>query len=212
MKTKPCVKFLSHFREQYAGFLALFIVLGGTSYAVATNSIGSAEIKNNSVQSKDIRNGSVSGADVKDASLAAADFRPGQLPPGAAGPQGSPGARGATGSPGPQGSKGDPCPSSDLLCRGPKGDTGAGAATNVTVRSRTTEPTNHSGTIQVSCMPGEKAVGGGGIAPNAFLSVSEPAPDFGTPTGWIVSGSARESDGSYTPAASITGYAVCVAP
>jgi hypothetical protein len=34
----------------------LFVVLGGTSYAVAAGSIGSGEIKNNSVLSKDIRN------------------------------------------------------------------------------------------------------------------------------------------------------------
>lgn len=102
--------FLSHFRQQYAGFLALFIVLGGTSYAVATNSIGSAQIKNNSVQSKDIRNDQVSGADVRNRSLLAADFKAGQLPVGSAGPQGIPGPIGVTGpagAAGPQGPKGD---------------------------------------------------------------------------------------------------------
>ena len=35
--------------------LALFIALGGTSYAVAT--IGTKQIKNNSVRSVDVRNG-----------------------------------------------------------------------------------------------------------------------------------------------------------
>ena len=43
--------------------LALFIALGGTSYAVAT--IGTKQIKNNSVRSVDIRNGSVVSRDVK---------------------------------------------------------------------------------------------------------------------------------------------------
>ncbi len=123
--------------------LSLFIVLGGTSYAVATNSIGSAQIKNNSVQSKDIRNGQVSTVDVRDRSLAAVDFMAGQLPAGQTGAQGAPGARGATGAAGPagavgpqgargdagaQGPKGDPCPTSDLLCHGPKGDAGATGA------------------------------------------------------------------------------------
>ncbi len=48
---------LSHIRRQYAGFLALFVVLGGTSYAVAAGSIDSRAIKNNTVRSTDIRNG-----------------------------------------------------------------------------------------------------------------------------------------------------------
>jgi hypothetical protein len=49
--------------------LALFIALGGTSYAVATNSIGTKQIKNNSVRSVDVRNGSIASKDVKRGSL-----------------------------------------------------------------------------------------------------------------------------------------------
>jgi hypothetical protein len=45
--------------------LALFIALGGTSYAVATNSIGTRQIKNNSVRSGDVRNGSILSKDVR---------------------------------------------------------------------------------------------------------------------------------------------------
>jgi len=43
--------------------VALFVSLGGVSYAAAT--IGSAEIKDNSVKSKDIRNKTLVGKDVK---------------------------------------------------------------------------------------------------------------------------------------------------
>lgn len=43
--------------------LALFIALGGTSYAVSQ--IGTKEIKNNSVRSVDIRNGTIVSRDVK---------------------------------------------------------------------------------------------------------------------------------------------------
>ena len=43
--------------------LALFIALGGTSYAVAT--IGTKQIKNNSVRSVDVRNGTIVSRDVK---------------------------------------------------------------------------------------------------------------------------------------------------
>jgi len=75
----------------------LFIVLGGTSYAVATGSIDSREIRNNTVRRKDIRNNQVQSWDVRNRSLLAEDFKLGQLP---AGP---PGAPGATGPRGPQG-------------------------------------------------------------------------------------------------------------
>jgi hypothetical protein len=45
--------------------IALFIALGGTSYAVATGSIDSREIKNNTIRSKDIRTGNVASGDLK---------------------------------------------------------------------------------------------------------------------------------------------------
>ena len=76
----------------------LFIVLGGTSYAVATNSIGSGQIKNNSIRSKDIRNGQVTSRDVKNRALRAADFKAGQLPAGPPGAQGPQGPKGQPGS------------------------------------------------------------------------------------------------------------------
>jgi hypothetical protein len=83
-------------RQQALGALALFVALGGTSYAVATGSIDSREIKNSTIRGKDVKNNSLKGADVtglgsgdiRDSSLLARDFRPGQLP---AGPQGLPG-------------------------------------------------------------------------------------------------------------------------
>jgi len=43
--------------------VALFVSLGGISYAAAT--IGSSEIENNSIKSKDIRNKTVTGKDVR---------------------------------------------------------------------------------------------------------------------------------------------------
>jgi hypothetical protein len=78
--------------------IAVFIALGGTSYAVATGSIGSREIKNNGVRGKDIRNNDVRGKDIRtgtirssdvgNSSLLAADFAPGQLPQGEKGDTG----------------------------------------------------------------------------------------------------------------------------
>ena len=81
---------IRHLRRQWAGFLALAIALGGTSYAAVTGSIDSREIKNNTVRSKDVRN----------RSLLMKDFKPGQLRAGPQGPQGQPGTQGPAGEPG----------------------------------------------------------------------------------------------------------------
>lgn len=71
--------------------IALFVALGGTSYAVSKlpkNSVGSAQIKKNAVSSAKVKNGS----------LTAADFKKGQLMSGAQGPKGDAGAPGPTAS------------------------------------------------------------------------------------------------------------------
>ncbi|MBA2347471.1 MAG: collagen-like protein [Solirubrobacterales bacterium] len=91
--------------------LALFVALGGTSYAAVT--ITGANVRNGSLTGADVRNGSLTSADVRDGSLRARDFRRGQL---RRGPQGPVGARGKTGDPGIPGTKGD---------TGDKGDAGA---------------------------------------------------------------------------------------
>ena len=88
--------------------LALFVALGGTSYAAVT-------LPRNSVGTKQIQRSAVTSTKVKDRSLLAKDFMPGQLPAGARGPQGAAGPQGPQG---PQGEKGD------TGAQGPKGETG----------------------------------------------------------------------------------------
>jgi hypothetical protein len=81
--------------------LALFVALGGSSYAalqLPNNSVGSKKLKNNAVISKKIKNGAVTSKKVKDGSLLSADFKAGQLP---AGPRGEKGEKGDRGDPGP---------------------------------------------------------------------------------------------------------------
>jgi len=113
---------LRRFAVQHSvGLLALFIALGGTSYAVArppANSVGAKQLKRNSVTSAKIRNGQVKTPDlqrnavrtqqVADGSLLPEDFAPGQVPAlrGPAGPKGDTGARGATGNTGARGPTG----------------------------------------------------------------------------------------------------------
>lgn len=82
--------------------LALFIALGGTSYAAATlgrNTVGSTQIRSNAVGSSEIRSGAVGTSELRDRSIAlrdlAVDTRASLR--GAAGPAGPAGAAGPTG-------------------------------------------------------------------------------------------------------------------
>ena len=67
-------KFFVHLRAQWAGALALFLVIaGGTAYAA--NTIGSTDIINGQVKSADIGTGQAQSIDVKDESLSGADIK-----------------------------------------------------------------------------------------------------------------------------------------
>jgi hypothetical protein len=101
---------LQHLRSHAVAYVALFVALGGTSYAAAK-----------------LPANSVSSATVKDRSLLAKDFRAGQLPAGErgpAGPAGAPGTSGAAGATGPAGPQG---PAGAQGPAGPKGDPGTPA-------------------------------------------------------------------------------------
>jgi hypothetical protein len=90
----------THLRANIVAYLALFVALGGTSYAAA-------KLPANSVGTKQIKKNAVSSTKVKDGSLKAADFAAGQLPAGAQGAKGDPGAAGSKGDTGAAGVKGD---------------------------------------------------------------------------------------------------------
>ncbi len=85
----------AYIRSNAIALVALFVALGGTSYAALT-------LPKNSVGTKQLRNGAVTAAKVRKGSLLAKDFKAGQLPRG---PQGLAGVQGP---PGQQGQKGDP--------------------------------------------------------------------------------------------------------
>lgn len=114
--------------------VALFIALGGVSYAMVSipknsvgsgqiqpKAVGSSELKNDSVGSAELQSGSVglgkmksdavASPNVKNGSLKFEDFAPNQIP---AGPKGVSGDEGATGPSGPKGVTGTPgTPGSD---------------------------------------------------------------------------------------------------
>jgi hypothetical protein len=52
----------THVRRQFVGYVALFVALGGTTYAAAT--IGSGDIKSNAVLSRHIKNGEIKNFDL----------------------------------------------------------------------------------------------------------------------------------------------------
>jgi hypothetical protein len=99
--------FSSHARQNVIAYLALFVALGGTSYAaikLPANSVGTKQIKDSSVTSAKIKDGSIQNADLAPGTLRAG----GVGPAGAAGPKGDTGAAGAKGDTGAAGAKGDP--------------------------------------------------------------------------------------------------------
>jgi len=71
--------------------IAVFVALGGTSYAVARNSVGTPQLKRGAVTSAKVKDGTLQRRDLSSASIAAGP----RGPRGVAGPKGEPGANGA---------------------------------------------------------------------------------------------------------------------
>lgn len=87
---------LRHARANAVGYLALFVALGGTSYAAAS-------LPRDSVTTRQIKDGAVTKSKLAKGLVVAA--APGA--PGAAGPAGAPGSVGPAGMPGSAGGRGD---------------------------------------------------------------------------------------------------------
>jgi hypothetical protein len=100
-------------RRHSVALLALFLALGGTSYAASTlvgkNSVGSAQVINGSLQTKDLS---------KKARKALKGNRGPRGLRGAQGPQGATGAQGVHGIQGTQGVQGPPGPFPEVLPEG----------------------------------------------------------------------------------------------
>jgi hypothetical protein len=123
--------------------LALFIALGGASYAAVAlpaNSVGTTQLKKKAVTASKLRNNAVGGAKVKNGTLMAADFKADQIPPGPQGPKGDPGLQG------PKGDAGAPGISGYQIVYGAEAVAGPG----------------QFGVAYVDCPAGKKVIGGGG--------------------------------------------------
>ena len=96
---------LGHVRRNTVAYAALFVALGGTSYAalkLPDNSVGTVQLRDGAVTSSKLAAGAVTGSKVKRGSLHGSAFKS-SLP---AGPKGDPGASGPRGSDGPAGPAG----------------------------------------------------------------------------------------------------------
>ena len=96
----------AYVRRNALGCLALFVALGGTTYAATQlpkDSVGSRTVKNQSLKGVDVRAESLTGSDIDEKTLDCAGI-PGCLlggPPGPPGPAGPQGPEGPQGDPGP---------------------------------------------------------------------------------------------------------------
>jgi hypothetical protein len=97
-------------------YLALFVALGGTSYAalnvtgrdVEDGSLTGRDLRDRSVRGRDVRPQTLTSRHIRDGSLRPADFPGGVVPTGPAGATGPKGDTGPRGLKGEKGDKGDP--------------------------------------------------------------------------------------------------------
>jgi len=123
------------------GTLALFIALGGVSYAAV-------KLPAHSVGTKQLKTGAVTSDKVRDSSLRKRDFDEGQLPRGKDGDPGVNGKDGLNGFNGAPGAKGE------AGAAGPKGDTGPAAAAGPTGEEGPEGPAGANGAAGAEGPPG----------------------------------------------------------
>src|ERR1700750_3094913 len=139
---------IAHLRGNAIGYLALFVALGGSSYAavrLTPGSVTSAALAKGAVTHAKLASNSVTSANVKKGGLAASDFKGGAVLQGLKGDWGPGGARGfdaipgLRGAPGPQG------------IQGPAGHDGsASIAAKARLANSVTAPHGASATVPLS--------------------------------------------------------------
>jgi hypothetical protein len=170
--------------------IALFVALGGSSYAAITlprNSVGANQIRTGGVRSAEVRDRALGARDL---SLSARRFLRSQR--GAQGPQGP---RGEQGPPGPPGSGANVA----LVYKTATGTTPAGEVTGATA----------------TCDPGQRVTGGGvRVDSDVDASAVESYPNLNNTawTGWVGNDEPAPGDPDYPPLgppATFTVIAIC---
>jgi hypothetical protein len=158
-----------HLRRNAVAYLALFVALGGTSWAAVTlprNSVGSAQLKRGAVKSPDVGRGAVTSRAIRNRTIQRQDLAANVLTTGPAGPVGAAGPAGAPGAPGPTGPSGAPGPT-----EGQSVDGSSATAGNLH-RDPATVTTSRAGRLLVSkSVTSMSASCGGGTTPVFFLEL-----------------------------------------
>jgi hypothetical protein len=156
------IRIAGHLRSNAVAYAALFVALGGTSYAAVklpANSVTGKQIASSAVGTSELRDGAVTAAKVRD--LTAAAFKSGELE-ALAGRPGEPGVRGPVGPAGAPGSGGPAGPKGETGLAGPAGSPGRdGFAELVYVDRTVTSPAGEQSFVSVFCPAGTSVLGGG---------------------------------------------------
>ena len=147
-------RFTAHLRGNAVGYLALFVALGGSSYAavrLTPGSVKSAAIARGAVTHAKLARNSVSAANVANGALTTSDFKAGTFLEGLKGDAGAPGAAGMKGLDGLQGLKGDSGPQGAQGPQGPAGKDGSAAiAAKARLANTVTAPHGSSTPVPLS--------------------------------------------------------------
>jgi hypothetical protein len=138
---------LTHLKRNAVAYSALFLALGGTSYAAArlpAESVGTKELRSGAVTRAKLHRDAVTSLGVKDHTLKKVDFARGQLTAGAKGDKGDPGAKGDQGPKGDPGAKGDPGPTLGVSGLTTGGVTSTPTAAAVTIATKSVTLTTRS--------------------------------------------------------------------
>lgn len=194
---------LAYLKRHHIGLLALFIALGGTSYAAA-------KLPRNSVGTAQLRKGAVTASKLSHGAKATLTGPAGtQGPKGDAGPAGPQGNTGAAGPQGVQGPKGDPGPTSAAVAGTntsvtPTGFTApVGGTTSITLDRPGKVLVELAGTYGVTCggTSCSRTIGvlfGGQSVPGAFVVLSASANGTATSSSTASGILADVAAGTYT--------------
>lgn len=153
-------------RGNAIALLALFVALGGASYAAL-------QLPKDSVRAWHIAEGAVRSNEVKDFSLKKKDFKPGELPAGEQGPTGEQGPAGEQGLPGQHGAAGPAGAQGPTGPQGPQGPQGPDGRSALT-------PLQNGETVYGLMVVEDQVVSAG--TANWQVSESFPVPAADTPS------------------------------
>ncbi len=177
--------------------IALFIALGGTSYAalkLPRNSVGGTQIRTGAITSSEVKDRSLK---VRDLSLSAREELQGERGP--IGPQGAPGSSGAAGT------AGSGSGTTVIAASGVAITSKSLAATAAPATGDPNDPTTTTSVASVSCGGAQKVVGGGARMDDiGNTSIQDSYPEADGTTWTVHVGNDEKANNSFTV------FAICV--